>query len=200
MPVMDPEFQKILAGFDPEALNNIEHTNFGLWPDLTFSYFNDGWFRFSRENGGEPRISRNWPLGSSLLSAIPDVLLGFFTEGFAACLKAGHPWKHTYDCSSPELYRLMHQIVYPLGKSEGFLVVNSLLVELPVEEPPEEGTPDDYIDRDGIIHQCACCRRIRNLVTANRWDWIPAFVASPPHNISHGLCPICLDYYYPAPK
>jgi len=128
------------------------------------------------------------------------VLLKFFAEEFATCLKAGRPWTHEYDCSSPERYRLMHQIVYPIGISEGFLLVNSLQIERPMEEPPEEEAPDDYTDRNGIIHQCACCRRIRNLVMTNRWDWVPAFVAPPPHNISHGLCPICLDDYYPAPK
>lgn len=196
MPMIQPDFQKLLTGFDAEELNSSENSIFGLWPDLTLAFFNDGWFHFSEANKGEPRISREWILGRSLMEAIPEILHEFFTEGFSKCLAAGKPWEHVYDCSSPEIYRLMHQITYPLG-SEGFLVVNSPRIERQIEEPPEKRDPDHYVDPNGIIHQCARCRRVENLAVKNRWDWIPAWVASPLQNVSHGLCPVCLDYYYP---
>ncbi len=197
MRMIHPDFQRLLTGFDVEELNCAENTIFGMLPDLTFAFFNEGWFRFSKANQGEPRISREWILGRSLMEAVPEILKEFFAEGFRKCLAAGKPWEHEYDCSSPETYRLMHQIVYPLGRSEGFLVVNSVCVERQIGEAPYRGEPDDYIDRHGIVHQCARCRRVENLGVGNRWDWIAAFVATPHRDVSHGLCPVCLDYYYP---
>ncbi|BCR05381.1 hypothetical protein DESUT3_24500 [Desulfuromonas versatilis] len=200
MPEIHPAFQGLLEGFEFEILNSPEHSNFGLWPDLSFSFFNDGWFRFAAENGGEPLISREWPLGSSLLTATPAILLDFFNDGFARCLDAGRPWEHKYECSSPEVYRLMHQIVYPLRNSAGFLVVNSLLIEREMQRSPEKENPDDYFDPHGFAHQCAHCRRVKNLRVKDRWDWIPALVAAPHPDVSHGLCPVCRDFYYPVRK
>jgi hypothetical protein len=200
MRLIQPDFEKLLTGFDAGELNRVENTNFGLWPDLTFAFFNDGWFHFSEVNKGEPRISREWTLGRPLLEAIPDILHEFFIDGFRKCLAVGKPWEHEYDCSSPEIYRLMHQIVYPLGRSEGFLVVNSVRIERHIGELQEKREPDHYVDPHGIVHQCARCRRVENLAIKNRWDWIPAWVASPLQKVSHGLCPVCLDYYYPGAR
>ena len=196
---IEPEFEKLLKKFDLDHLYHSENSIFGLWPDLTLAFFNDGWFRFSRQNLGEPQISRDWPLGRSLCDAIPAVLSDFFNEGFLRCQTTGHPWAHDYDCSSPEVFRLMHQTVYPLKQELGFLVVNSLLVEKPIEDSPGTLILDDYIDNNGIIHQCAKCRKVQNLQSESRWDMITFLIASPPPNISHGLCPVCLDYYYPNP-
>lgn len=196
MVLIHPDFCPLLQRFASDEMKRLDHVIFGLWPDLTFALFNEGWFRFAEQNEGEPRISREWVLGRSLLEAVPEVLLPFFRDGFTRALATGERWEHEYDCSSPETFRLYHQSVYPLG-SEGLLVVNSLKVEGPLEGSMQGGNANDYLDPHAIVHQCARCRKVENVRAGNRWDWIPGWIASPPEKVSHGLCPVCLDYYYP---
>ena len=38
-------------------------------------------------------------------------------------------------------------------------------------------------------------RRVR---VGDAWVWVPDWVAHIPPAMSHGLCPICLDYHYPS--
>ncbi|MDQ3034620.1 MAG: hypothetical protein M3Y87_19580 [Myxococcota bacterium] len=55
-----------------------------------------------------------------------------------------------------------------------------------------------YRDPNGMLVQCSHCRRVRRgdpSVTA--WDWVPEYVARPQPRTSHGLCAVCLDFYYP---
>ena len=43
---------------------------------------------------------------------------------------------------------------------------------------------------------CAHCRHTRSADDPQRWDWVPQYVAEPRTRISHGICPLCLAYYY----
>jgi hypothetical protein len=55
---------------------------------------------------------------------------------------------------------------------------------------------DDYRAADDVLHQCAHCRRVKNLKQPNRWDWIGYFVKYPPASTRHCLCSQCRGYYY----
>jgi len=33
-------------------------------------------------------------------------------------------------------------------------------------------------------------------VATQSWDWVPALVAQPADNLSHGLCEACSAYYF----
>lgn len=54
-----------------------------------------------------------------------------------------------------------------------------------------------YRNEHGLIAQCCSCLRIRRPEDAERWDEVPAFVASPPDELTHGLCPACFLARYP---
>ena len=34
-------------------------------------------------------------------------------------------------------------------------------------------------------------------VQHDEWDWVPDYVAHMPDATSHGLCRLCVDFYYP---
>lgn len=55
----DRDFAALLEEYLPEELHTSEDTIYGLKPDLTLAYFNEGWAQFAKRNGGEPAISRD---------------------------------------------------------------------------------------------------------------------------------------------
>ena len=56
----------------------------------------------------------------------------------------------------------------------------------------------EYLDASGLVIQCAHCRKVRNQQRPGGWDWVPVLVAQTYPMTSHGLCPACLDFYFPA--
>lgn len=202
----DPRFAPLLDQFGLLDLDQQPDTIYGLWPDLTLAYLNPAWFAFAASNGGEPGISDHWPIGRLVLDAVPECLKVWYQEFFSAALAAGgkHPPQHEYECSSADLLRRYLMTVYPLhGSSSGaLLVVNSLLVEVPhlpseqISMPPVSSV---YVDDAGLIHQCAHCRRVRTVVGPTAWHWVPEWVRCPQLNVSHTLCNLCLNHYYPVP-
>ncbi len=194
------EFRLPLRRYSLPDLRAHSGTIYGLFSDLRLAYLNPAWFRFAAENGGEPRISEEWTLGRSILDSIPSPLRDFYERHFHECLRTATVWKHEYECSSAARYRRFHQIVYPLDDGTGLLVVNSLLVDRP-HDPAERlpYAPDQrtYQDADGLICQCAHCRRVKHPGELERWDWIPEWVTGFPKATSHGFCPTCFRFYYP---
>lgn len=141
------------------------------------------------------------------MEAVRPLLRQFYVDFFQSCLledskDQSSPNQLVYECSSPEIYRKYLMTLYPVGKKEGLLIVNSLVQERPREHSglkQHEINLSGYIDENGIIHQCAHCRKVKNLKEKVRWDWVSEWVKSIPTNIHHDLCPFCLDYFYPAP-
>jgi hypothetical protein len=147
------------------------------------------WERFARANGGHA-VATFQP-GTPLLDVIPEAMRAFYADGFDNACATATCWEHDYECSSPELYRRFRMIAYPFGD---FLVVtHSLLVEHPHEQEPHPAG-DDYVV-GGVIWMCAHCRRVRWRGQL-RWDWVPAYLAHPPANLSHGLCVACAAYHF----
>ncbi|MEQ8785608.1 MAG: hypothetical protein RIC55_04885 [Pirellulaceae bacterium] len=190
-----------LVHFSEKQLDAHQGSVYGLTSDLHIAYVNPAWDRFAAENAGEPAIGRSWNLGASWLDAIPEVLRQFFLDLLASS-RAGkdslHPVSHDYECSSDETFRRFHMDVYPLRADAGYLIVNSLLVEEPHPNACKVSSLNGYADSDGVIHQCAHCRRVEHQRVPSRWDFIPQWVKSPPQSVSHSICPICLDHYYQA--
>jgi hypothetical protein len=88
--------------------------------------------------------------------------------------------------------------IYPRQPGAGFVVQNSLRVEHPHDRVALESNDAIYTDSDGIIHACANCRRTRRVAEPGTWDWVPAYVESKLKIITHGVCPMCLEFYYRA--
>lgn len=194
----EPWFLSLLDEFNVEELDRLAATIYGLTPDLKLAYTNPAWHRFALENGGS-KIAPQWGLGRSILEAIAEPLRPFFVENYRRCLELSRPWEHTYDCSSADLYRRFHMMVYPLGQRQGFLVVNSLCVATAHTRPDMPPLEQRYRNAAGIISQCCHCRRIRRVGDQLVWDWVSAWVRSSPEGTSHGICPECLGFHY-SPK
>lgn len=193
----DSDLKSILKAYHLEKMHESNDTIYALRSDLTLVYFNVGWQKFAEENGGQPAISERWPVGTSIVEAIPPILQPFFIDKYSGCLETGSPWQHRYECSSAEEYREFMMTTYPLGQGQGLLVVNSLFrtsSQKRVVLPPNE---EWYCDSNGMIVQCVHCRRIRRPAMDAVWDWVPAWVYSNPDNVSHGLCEPCFGYFYP---
>lgn len=196
--IWDPAFKKHLQDFDLVSLKNLNNTIYGLWKDFTYAYQNPAWFSFAADNGGAPAIFEHWGLGSNLLDAISVEIRPFYQEHYLKCLKNQEVWEHDYECSTPYLFRHFHQTVYPLA-GQGFLVVNALVTARPHNRKVIEFNDDiksEYFDSYGIMHQCCHCRKVQSMYDRKRWDWIPEWVANPPRKTSHGICPVCYNYYY----
>ncbi|MCC6750603.1 MAG: hypothetical protein IT371_23275 [Deltaproteobacteria bacterium] len=197
---VDPDFLPLIVGFSPDALERQEGAIYGLWGDLRLAYFNGSYERFAAANEGR-RMLDAWPLGRSVLDAVAEPLVSFYRELFGQTLVSGQPRSHEYECPSPTLRRTFRMDVYPVTRKEGLLVVNSLLVEAPHAGDGEPAGPrETYRTADGLIVQCAHCRRTRLGRNDDVWHWVPAFVRTPPEETSHGLCYPCFAHHYPEPE
>jgi hypothetical protein len=164
--------------------------------DLRLLYCNKAWDEFAEHNGGA-HLRRIDQLGNSVLDAISEPLKTFYGTVFARSLAEQQRWEHLYECSSPECYREFHMQVLPLRAPSRLLIVNSLVVEKAhdrIRLPPLTAV---YRTTGGVIGMCMHCRRTRRIDEPDTWDWVPEFLARPPANLSHGICPTCFQYYYP---
>jgi hypothetical protein len=195
---MAESFSELLSRhFDPAFIQSSPAVIYGLWPDLCLAYLNDGWFRFAAENGGEPLISRDWPVGRSIIEALPPLLKTFYADGFRACMEARQPWHHTYECSSAQLLRWFRMTAFPLESRRGLLVIHSLVVELTASagnRTPHRAIEADYRNADELIRQCAYCRRVQRRCDG-AWDWVPEWVQAIPLRTSHGICRPCREFH-----
>lgn len=62
---------------------------------------------------------------------------------------------------------------------------------MPRGSPPGRG----YVDGNELISMCSHCRRTQRTDDGS-WEWVPACVAEQADEVSHGLCPVCLEYHY----
>ena len=205
-PRVDVGFGRLLAPhFRLDELDRHPATVFGLWPDARLAYFNEAWCAFAAANGGEPSVRHAWGLGARYLDAIAEPLRPFYADLLARTPDPGtspHPVSHEYECSSATVFRKFSMQTYALADRAGFIVVNSLVVEAqhdPLVRPPQPAVLERYLDGRGVLVQCMHCRRVQRGAKAVIWDWVPDWVEQSPPRTSHGICPICFDYYYPEP-
>jgi hypothetical protein len=91
--------------------------------------------------------------------------------------------------------------VYGLTDRAGYVVINAAVVDAAHDaavRPATEPDRETYAAGAGSIVQCAHCRLVQRVAEPSRWDWVSDWVAHSPAGTSHGLCPVCLEYYYPA--
>lgn len=164
--------------------------------NLRIAYCNKAWDEFAKHNGGV-HLRRIEQVGRHVLDSTPEPLKAFYRSAFERALAEHQPWEHLYECSSPGLYREFHMQVLPLQAPPSLVVVNSLVVEKAHELIIQPPLAARYRTAAGVITMCMHCRRTRRSEGPEVWDWVPDFLASPPDNVSHGLCPTCFRYYYP---
>lgn len=191
-----PAFADVLRFFDDDdgGFERLADPVYGLMPDLTLAYFNRAWFDLAAGRPGWD--ASRWGLGRPVLDAIRGPLRDFYETAFRRVSMQGTPWEHRYQCPTPELFRTYWMRVLPVGAGR-LLVVHAF--ERSEAALAETSTPlAEYVDDLARLLMCGHCRRARHGRNGDRWDFVPALIASPPVNVSHGLCPPCLGYHYPA--
>jgi hypothetical protein len=167
---------------------------------LRIVFCNWSWDRFAFQNGGVHQDHLS-VLGRSVMDVTPESLHRFYSNIYFEARRTGRPSEHDFQCSSPEMFRLFHMRVLPLGGSY-LCIENSLSIERPHTRDFDgmRATSGRYLDDNGIVVMCCHCRRTRRIraIGSPKWDWVPEFLVSPPGAVSHGLCQICRGYFYPA--
>lgn len=178
----------------PQVLENCPEPCFTVSESLAITYCNSAWDRSALLNQGSPAVLSHNVTSRNLLEFIPRELKQYYLDLFATARAVGHPVSHDYECSSATLFRLYRMQIYPL--TSGFAVINSLRLEHPHERVPV--APNDAVYRNGagLIRMCANCRRTRRVDNPDAWDWVPAYLDLPYGDVSHGVCPPCLAFYY----
>lgn len=191
-----PEAAELLGGFNLPLINDSPDVICLLSADLRLLAFNRGWVNFALENGGH-NIFRDWGPGRYILEAMPQGQAAELQERYERVLATGRSESFEYECSSPEVLRAFLQVVYPLKGGRGLLVTNSQTIAA-------EDTVSALIDQRGYRNphghfiQCAHCRRIARQDGSSAWDWLPGLpLASVAAEISHTICPYCLEHHHP---
>jgi hypothetical protein len=189
-PSAAPNLNDLLA-----ALEQSPDVSFALDPDLRLIFRNEAWNRFAAENDA-PELAGRDVIGTDLRRVIGGELLLFYSAGFEKVERERVAWECCYECSSPELFRKFRMQIQPLAPS-GYVVRNSLLVERPhATAASDEGA--EYLNDHAIISLCMHCRCSRRTTPPFRWDFVPSHLKRGLRNVSHSLCPVCLEYFYPA--
>lgn len=162
--------------------------------ELRVVYCNRAWDEFARANA-DAHLTRSAMIGQPIIATIAPALQPFYERVYRRVLQQQTPFEVEYECSSPRQYRVFQMRVLPLADRRHLLVVHSLMVERP-HEPGQDENAAHYILADGAIHLCSHCRRARRADNAE-WDWVPGVLEDPPAPVSHGLCGLCLAYFYP---
>jgi len=181
-----------------------------LDPGGSILWVNRAWDRFAAANDGAPQA-----LGASVVGTpFLDHIAGSEVQTYCAAALA-HA-KRLVDppplggvvlvgeCNSDRLARLMTSrftpVFTPSGELAGLSAVYTMLREAPISEsyPPVARDAGRYRAANGLIRQCSCCRRVRDPGEPNAWDLVPALVVSRHPDVSHGICPVCVELHYPS--
>ncbi len=199
------DFRPLLHPLSLDILDAHDATIYGLRADLTLALVNQYWWHFATDNQGDDSLLRpDEVLDKPILTSMVGPDRDFYEDLYREVLADAQPRTHEYECSSPTEERFLHMSILPLpiGTDEprGLLVINSCRTEpwqWPHDHPIHPKHHDDYITDDNQIIMCSTCQRTRHAQNPRRWDWVPDYLEDTPVAVSHGLCAICLDYYYP---
>ncbi len=186
--------------WNPESLSAYEES-----PDviyvvdsvLNILYCNAQWDRFALSNGGRHLLRRN-RIGSSIVEVTPAALRPFYGSLYARVLLEGEEAGCVYECSSPDTFRRYHMHMTRKDLLSGgscLVIVNSLILEEPRPRPDTDVDFKTLREETGLITMCSHCRRTR-IPGSGTWVWVPDLVRKMPLEVSHGLCPVCLEIHY----
>ncbi len=179
-----------------DVLEGSKDVIFIVDPALQVTYCNPAWDEFAIANGGEKTVTER-VLGIDLMSVIAEPLRAFYRDAFRYCNQHHLAFDLDYECSSADLYRLRHMRILPLEGSSGLAIVNSMRVEqLHGAERPGFSPTVTYFNTHGMITLCCNCRRALRQDASGVWDWVPAFLQPEKWEITHGMCPVCVSYFY----
>jgi hypothetical protein len=182
-----------------QALEKSPTVSYVLNSDHKFIYCNPAWDRFARVNGA-PSLRGDSVVGSDFFTAIPDPLRRFFAEAFDKARGTRNGWECSYECSSPGLFRKYRMRIHFMENRDWFLITNPLIFERPHRNMVKADSKK-YVQDNGLIMMCVHCRCSNRVDIPNQWDFVPEYIhltGKASLQISHGFCPICHAYFYPA--
>ena len=197
-----------MTRFSKPHINDLDRDAFDRSKDVVWivdaqqriCYCNPAWDRFALNNGGDNAVAER-VVGADLMSFIPTELHDFYQRAMDETRRSNTIFDVDFECSSAELYRLLHMMILPVQRSGELVFVSSPRREFP--HSAELVCPahwENYANSDGIITMCCHCRRTRRCVESQVWDWVPDFLTPEKVHgnlqISHGMCPICVSYFY----
>ena len=177
---------------------NVDNVIYVFDDRLTLVEINDAYRKFAEANLAGPQFLAKFGAGCELLDVIPAPLQPFYTDLYQRAL-GGEVIEHDYQCHSPERYRIFRLRLIPLEDGR-VIAENSLRVDIALPgalDLDEVAISAAYVGPSGLINQCMHCRKVKAATGADRWDWIPMMIASRDRRVSHGLCRVCLELYYP---
>ncbi len=179
-----------------ETLESSVHVSYVVDRDWRLTYCNPAWDRFAIDNSA-PELVRVFAVGCDLHNVIAEELLPFYSHAFQQAVN-GTVWESSYECSSPQVFRKFRMRIHPLEPDGSYLVTNMLLIEQPHSSltTPE---PNCFVNPGGDIIMCCHCRCSRRVDQPEHWDFVPSHLERSVTNISHSLCRVCLEYFYPKP-
>lgn len=163
---------------------------------MRIAYCNPAWDKFALANDGEDVVAAR-VVGTDFMRVIPEPLRDLYGALFQRCRRQRLTVDFEHECSSAKTYRLLHTNVLPLNNLGHLALVNSVRVERTYGAERQSKDPaDTYISSHGIITMCSHCRRSLRQDSSGAWDWVPTFLQTKEFKISHGVCPVCLSYFY----
>ena len=190
--VGSPELAAVTSAVPLETLESSDAVIYATDPELRLIYANPAWDKFAMTNAA-PQLARAQLARNPLLDSICGPLRDFYADRFAEAVRTAKPVEHAFECSSAQRFRMFQMRILPL-RNQGVLVINTLTIEEPMSRT---GVPasQEYFDSNRLISMCSHCRRTQH-PDSGGWDWVPSFVEDQPDQVSHGLCPVCLEYHY----
>lgn len=189
-PPLPPPFS---ARFDSDLLASQGGTLVVIDPRGTILWLNPAWYRFAEQNDGA-HVTRHFDVGCCYFDGIAEPMRSYFMAALTDAVHRQTPFEQDYECSSPTTRRLMRLRALPV-EGHGLLLEHSHVWEEPAAASVGEPPPAMYTDHAGFVVQCSNCRKVRR-VDSSTWDWVPRFVAATLPTVSHGLCEVCLGFYW----
>jgi hypothetical protein len=184
--------RNILKFFNIQALDQEQSQIVLIQPEGTILWFNQAWIQAARTSGSEYILTR-YPVGASYYDGIVGEMRGYYKVQFTQSIETGEPFFQEYECSTPTRFRLFELRALPI-ESMGLLLEHTQITSNDIRRKPAPANEVDYRFPNGLIYQCSNCRRTKNLNSV--WVWVPEWVAQSPPHTSHGICKVCVGYYW----
>ena len=199
MAVLDDTVLTLAAAFEALAAE--------AWPAcllderLRIAGVNGAWNAFALANGGEGCLGPALH-GTAYLRHVEGVEPRTRVSLELARAMEGDRVSSDSECNTPDRVRLLRTNYVPVratgaGAVCGVLVVHTTVVEFAAGATQPHGEPSEAAHRGGTgqVIMCSCCRRVRRALPPRTWEYVPAYLAEPPSQVSHGFCPTCAVQY-----
>ena len=191
---VDPSFSNFMSGCNLPRLGASRDIVLALDKQLSLRGYNAAYARSARRLGGRRWLQR-YGVGFHVLEGFTGFYAEHYERIYRRCLTEDMPYAALYGCATPQFFGWYRESVTPLGSGDGLLVTHHLL-ELIRRNAASSFDQELHRGEEGLVLQCCHCERIRNAGGDNLWDWVPDLPDDLGLDVSHGLCPQCLDTYY----